>query len=87
MVPYAFGSPSSSTATGGSTEGADGPGTPPSVLEQPETTRLENVWRQHAAIGVLQTTSELLLAGWSRGTNKAYQSGWIGWCQGREIDP
>ena len=80
----------SPTTSGGLTEGPNGPTTPSSMSEQPETDCLASVWKQHTTIGVSRKTSELLLAGWSRGTNKAYQSGWnqwMGWCQRRKVDP
>ena len=64
--------------------------TPPSVLQQVEASRMESIRRQHSAAGVSGDTSALLLAGWSRGTNSTYQTGWkrwSSWCQGRKADP
>ena len=61
-----------------------------SVLQQTEVNRLETIRQQNSAAGVSEETSALLLAGWSTGTNSAYQSGWKRWscwCQRREIDP
>ena len=90
MAPNAFGadsgSHSSPTTSVGLTERPERPAAPSSV------SRL-TAWRvsskKRKAIGVSQKTSELLLAGWSTGTNKAYQSGWnkwIGRCQRRVTD-
>ena len=55
-----------------------------------KASRLQSIRKQHAATGVSEQASELLLAGWSTGTNTAYQSGWArwsSWCGEREIDP
>ena len=52
--------------------------------------RIENLWQQHASAGVSKETLELLLTGWSKGTNTAYQLGrkrCSGWYQGREASP
>ena len=64
--------------------------TPTSAYQQAEISRLENIRQQHSAAGVSEETSALLLAGWSAGTNTAYQAGWKRWscwCQGRQVDP
>ena len=64
--------------------------TPTSNPEAAKTGRLEDIWQQHASTGVSKQTSELLIAGWSKGTNTAYESGWkrwTGWCEGRKINP
>ena len=42
-----------------------GPATSTSKPKQTKTSRLEDIWRQHASAGVSRQTSELLLAGWS----------------------
>ena len=58
--------------------------------EIPAASRLESIRRQHASVGVSEQAAELLVAGWSKGTNTAYQSGWqqwYSWCCSREIDP
>ena len=58
--------------------------------QQAKTCCMENLRQQHATAGVSKETLELLLAGWSKGTNTAYQSEWkrwSGWCQRREADP
>ena len=60
------------------------------MSKQAKISRLESLRLQHTATGISKETSELLLAGWSKGTNTAYQSGWkrwSGWCQRREVDP
>ena len=52
--------------------------------------RLESVRRQHNDMGVSERSSKLIAAGWSTGTNTAYQSAWkrwCGWCAERKIDP
>ena len=40
--------------------------------------------------GLLQQAADLLVAGWSQGTNTAYNSGcrrWSYWCESRHVDP
>ena len=49
--------------------------------------RLESIQRQHTSVGVSDQATELLTAGWSKGTNTAYQSGWkrwYSWCDSRK---
>jgi len=61
----------------------------PNIL-QVETSSLESVCQQHSAAGVSEETLVLLFAGWSAGTNSAYQTGWkrwSNWCQRRQVDP
>ena len=57
--------------------------------EVPTASRLENIREQHATIGVSEQALHLLVAGWSKGTNTAYQSGGgvglAGVCQGKWI--
>ena len=48
-----------------------GPATPTSEPKQTKASRLEDIRQQHASAEVSRQTSELLLAGWSRGTNTA----------------
>ena len=51
--------------------------------------RLESVRRQHNDMGVSERSSEFIMAGWSTGTNTAYQSAWkrwCSWCAERKID-
>ena len=51
--------------------------------------RLESVRRQHNDMGVSERSSKLIMAGWSTGTNTAYQSAWkrwCSWCAERKID-
>ena len=94
MVPNASGInggvPTTSARPEGHTERLYEPTAPIGAPQQAKVSRLESLWQQHAATGVSKETSELLLAGWSKGTNTAYQSGWkrwSGWCQRREVDP
>ena len=82
--------PPSSSMSQGLVDGPGGPTTPTSEPKQIKTSRLEDIRRQHSAAGVSAQTSELLLAGWSRGTNTAYESGWkrwSGWCEERKVNP
>jgi len=77
------------TEVEGHTEGLQRPAPPTGMSQQTTTSRLESLRRQHSTTGVSKETSELLLAGWSKGTNTAYQSGWkrwSSWCERREID-
>jgi len=94
MVPNASGInggvPTTSARLEGHTERLYEPTAPIGAPQQAKVSRLESLRQQHAATGVSKETSELLLAGWSKGTNTAYQSGWkrwSGWCQRREVDP
>ena len=94
MVPFVAGTddrvPSPTTPSEGLTERSHGATTPISMSKQVEVSRLKSIQQLHSARGVSKQTSELLLAGWSGGTNTAYQSGWKrwgSWCQGRKIDP
>ena len=52
--------------------------------------RVESIRQRHSAEGISSRASELILAGWSKATNSAYQSSWQRWnrwCAGRRIDP
>lgn len=52
--------------------------------------RLEGLRRLHLKGGVSKRVSDLMLAGWSKGTNSTYQSSWNkwnSWCVTRELDP
>lgn len=60
----------------GLTERPHGTATPIGMSQQVEAGHLESIRQQHCTRGIPKQTSELLLAGWSRGTNTAYQSGW-----------
>jgi len=51
---------------------------------------LQSVRRHYTAAGVSKEASDFLLAGWSKGTNATYQSGWAKWsvwCSEWEVDP
>ena len=57
---------------------------------EPPASCLESVRGHFSAAGVSQQAAELLVAGWSRGTNSAYESAWkrwLGWCDSRQVDP
>jgi len=44
----------------------------------------------YTAAGISEEAAQLLLSGWSKGTNTTYQSAWkkwVSWCISREIDP
>ena len=52
--------------------------------------RLESVRGCYTATGLSQQAADLLVAGWSQGTNTAYESGWrhwTSWCESRHVDP
>ena len=52
--------------------------------------RMEGIRQRHTAAGISNRASRLILAGWSKATNTAYQSSWERWnrwCVKREIDP
>ena len=52
--------------------------------------RLDTVRQGYAAEGVSSEAAQLLLSGWSKGTNTAYQSAWkrwVSWCITRKVDP
>ena len=94
MVPDADGMPSGllpeSTQAGGSATKPIQPTPPSNNSRLTKASRLQSIRQQHAATGVSEKASELLLAGWSAGKNTAYQSGWARWsrwCGEREIDP
>ena len=56
----------------------------------PPIGRLEGIRRRFEAGGVSQDATDLITAGWSKGTNVAYQSAWrkwSSWCSCRSIDP
>ena len=51
---------------------------------------VESIRQCHSAEGISSRASELILAGWNKATNSAYQSSWQRWnrwCAGRRIDP
>ena len=51
---------------------------------------VESIRQRHSAEGISSRASKLILAGWSKATNSAYQSSWQRWnrwCAGRGIDP
>ena len=94
VVPRSDGMPSRLPPESPQTDGSAAEpiqSTPPSDNPRlSKASRLQSIREQHAATGISEKASELLLAGWSIGTNTAYQSGWARWsrwCGEREIDP
>ena len=66
------------------------PASPLNKSQQTSISRLETVRQGYAADGVSAEAAQLLLSGWSKGTNTAYQSAWkkwVSWCVTREVDP
>ena len=56
----------------------------------PSASRLEGVRQQHKSQGISERSTNLIQAGWSKGTNSAYQSAWTrwsSWCGERKINP
>ena len=52
----------------------------PPVSEQPTTvSRVESIRENHLAEAITKRASDLILSGWSVGTNATYQSGWAKW--------
>ena len=64
--------------------------TPTSGGRPVAVSRLETIRLRQLATGFSEETSQLLAAGWSSGTNTAYQSAWnrwTSWCAERQVDP
>ena len=62
----------------------------PSRSRTDATSRLEVIRHKQQAEGISREASQLLAAGWSKGTNTTYQSAWRrwdSWCSQRQIDP
>ena len=56
----------------------------------PSASRLEGVRQQHKGQGISERSTNLIQAGWSKGTNSAYQSAWTrwsSWCGEWKINP
>ena len=69
---------------------ARGENAPSSPKPNLETSGLEGFRKRKQAAGVSEQTSELLAAGWRRGTQAAYNScwrQWDSWCNSKQIDP
>lgn len=64
---------------------------PPSSSQGTTTaSRLESIQHAHTLSGVSERASAIISAGWRKGTNSAYQLGWLkgaGWCDKRCPDP
>ena len=59
-------------------------------LASPSANPLESVRGQLAAAGVSRQAADLLVAGWSQGTNSTYESAWrrwLCWCGAKQVDP
>ena len=84
------GPPAPSAQSQGSPVQPSRPDSPTSRPRVSTASRMQSIRVQYEAAGVSGQATELLLAGWSKGTNTAYQSGWsrwTSWCSKREIDP
>ena len=82
--------PNSPTIPPGPPQGSIQSDPPTSARRQPSTGRMESVRNRCRAEGISQEATQLISAGWSRGTNAAYESGWSkwnSWCLQRDCDP
>ena len=64
-------------------------GTPPATQGATATSCLESVRHACSLSGISERATNIISAGWRRGTNSAYQSGWIkwtGWCSTRGLN-
>ena len=51
---------------------------------------MDTIQQGYSAEGILGEAAELLLSGWNKGTNTAYQSAWkkwVSWCMPWKVDP
>ena len=94
MVPSFTGEsskpPIASTQSQGSPVQPSRPYSPTSRPRTSTASRMQSIRGQYEAAGVSGRATELLLAGWSKKTNTAYQSGWsrwTSWCNKREVNP
>ena len=72
------------------TNGSLQPSTPSSADGPIRTSRMEDLRQVHVTEGVSKWATDLMLAGWIKGTNSTYQSAWskwTGWCSSRQINP
>ena len=80
LVPSSAGSggglPIGSTKEGGPSEGSSQQATSPGKPGEASANHLESVRGQLAAAGVSRQAADLLVAGWSQGTNSTYESTW-----------
>ena len=82
--------PSTSTSPQESSARPIQQGTPPATQGATATSRLESVRHACSMSGISERATDIISAGWWRGTNSAYQSGWIkwtGWCSTRGLNP
>ena len=66
------------------------PVTPSNDNRTDTVSRLEAIRHRQQAEGISSKASQLLAAGWSKGTNSTYQSAWRrwdSWCSEQHIDP
>ena len=93
VVPSFTGSggglPIGSIKEGGPSEGSSQQATSPGKPGETSANRLESVRGQLAAAGVSGQAADLLVAGWSQGTNSTYKSAWrqwLCWCGAKQVD-
>ena len=82
-------SPNASTATN-TPVGPIWQATSPDGNRTTTISRLETIRHRQQADGISSKASQLLAAGWSKGTNSTYESAWKrwnSWCSERQIDP
>ena len=82
--------PTTSPSTQGAVTGPLQQGTPTDREQIATLSRLEGVREGHLAEGISKRASDLILSGWSAGTNATYQSGWAkwsSWCAARKVNP
>ena len=63
---------------------------PTGVKQQSAVNRMVNLRQSYHSMQLSETTQELLLGSWSKGTSSSYNSAWKkwhSWCMEREIDP
>ena len=61
---------------------------PPSACQQTTaTSHLESIRRAHSDSGILIRASEIISAGWRKGTNTTLPTKWSGWCNARGLNP
>ena len=63
---------------------------PASARASSSTSRLEGIRQKQLSQGISGEAADLMAAGWSKGTNKSYQSAWkkwVSWCGVQQVDP
>ena len=82
--------PHSSSSTSQPPSGPVWPTSPPVIGRSALASRMDTIRGGYTAAGISEEAAQLLLSGWSKGTNTTYQSAWnkwVSWCISREIDP